>query len=200
MRSRTILFATFFGTAFICVSDSSPQAQDSTELRGPSAFAEITDPQARSRALFNEAAKVIMNPRCMNCHPATDRPTQGNDMHVHSPPVARGAGPCQTCHTDRNFTLMERASYQSIPGHPRWDVAPIEMAWQGKSAGEICRQIKDPERNGGRSLELLHEHLAKDDLVAWGWHPGAGRDPVPGTQERLGELVRAWIDSGAVCP
>src|SRR5256885_16658813 len=51
-----------------------------------------------------------------------------------------------------------------------------------------------------RSLELLHEHLAHDDLVAWGWSPGSGRDPVPGTQEVLGELIRAWIDSGAECP
>jgi hypothetical protein len=200
MRARLVSFAAFLSIALIGVVDSTPQAQDSTELRSPSAFAGITEPQARSRALFTEAAKVIMNPRCMNCHPAADRPTQGNDMHAHLPPVAHGAGSCQTCHTDRNFTLMERASYQSIPGHPRWDVAPIEMAWQGKSAGEICQQIKDPQRNGGRSLELLHDHLAKDDLIAWAWHPGAGRDPVPGTQERLGELVRAWIDSGAACP
>jgi hypothetical protein len=199
MRARTIFFAAFLG-AFICVLDPPPQAQDSTELRPLSAFVGITDPQARSRALFSEAAKVIMNPRCMNCHPVDDRPTQGNDLHPHLPPVARGAGPCQTCHTARNYTLMERATYRSIPGHPRWDVAPIEMAWQGKSVGEICQQLKDPQRNGGRNLELLHEHLAKDDIVAWGWQPGEGRDPVPGTQERLGELVRAWIDSGAVCP
>jgi hypothetical protein len=200
MRAWLVSFAAFLSVALIGVVGSTPQAQNSTELRAPSAFAGITEPQARSRALFTEAAKVIMNPRCMNCHPAADRPTQGNDMHAHLPPVAHGAGSCQTCHTDRNFTLMERASYQSIPGHPRWDVAPIEMAWQGKSAGEICQQIKDPQRNGGRSLELLHDHLAKDDLIAWAWHPGAGRDPVPGTQERLGELVRAWIDSGAACP
>ena len=200
MRARLVSFAAFLSVALIGVVGSKPEAQNSTELRAPSAFAGINEPQARSRALFTEAAKVIMNPRCMNCHPATDRPTQGNDMHAHLPPVAHGAGSCQTCHTDRNFTLMERASYQSIPGHPRWDVAPIEMAWQGKSAGEICQQIKDPQRNGGRSLELLHDHLAKDDLIAWAWHPGAGRDPVPGTQERLGELVRAWIDSGAACP
>jgi hypothetical protein len=33
-----------------------------------------------------------------------------------------------------------------------------------------------------------------------GWEPGPGRDPVPGTQEALGELIRAWIDSGAECP
>jgi hypothetical protein len=200
MRAWLVSFAAFLSVALIGVVGSTPQAQNSTELRAPSAFAGITEPQARSRALFTEAAKVIMNPRCMNCHPAADRPTQGNDMHAHLPPVAHGAGSCQTCHTDRNFTLMERASYQSIPGHPRWDVAPIEMAWQGKSAGEICQQIKDPQRNGGRSLVLLHDHLAKDDLIAWAWHPGAGRDPVPGTQERLGELVRAWIDSGAACP
>jgi hypothetical protein len=200
MRTRLVSFAAFLSVALIGVVGSKPEAQNSTELRAPAAFAGINEPQARSRALFTEAAKVIMNPRCMNCHPAADRPTQGNDMHAHLPPVAHGAGSCQTCHTDRNFALMERASYQSIPGHPRWDVAPIEMAWQGKSAGEICQQIKDPQRNGGRSLELLHDHLAKDDLIAWAWHPGAGRDPVPGTQERLGELVRAWIDSGAACP
>ena len=200
MRARLVSFAAFLSIALIGVVGSTPQAQNSTELRAPSAFAGITEPQARSRALFTEAAKVIMNPRCMNCHPAADRPTQGNDMHAHLPPVAHGAGSCHTCHTDRNFTLMERASYQSIPGHPRWDVAPIEMAWQGKSAGEICQQIKDPQRNGGRSLELLHDHLAKDDLIAWAWHPGVGRDPVPGTQGRLGGLVRAWIDSGAACP
>jgi hypothetical protein len=36
--------------------------------------------------------------------------------------------------------------------------------------------------------------------VAWGWAPGAGRDPAPGSQGQLGALIRAWIDSGAACP
>ena len=124
------------------------------------------------------------------------------------PPVTRGdngggvaGNTCGACHMERNFTLMEKASYQSIPGHPRWGLAPIEMAWEGKSVGEICAQLKDdPGRNGGRNLTLLHEHVAKDDLVAWGWNPGLGRDPAPGTQERLGELIKAWIDTGAQCP
>jgi hypothetical protein len=74
------------------------------------------------------------------------------------------------------------------------------MAWQGKSIGEICRQLKDPDRNGGRTLALLHEHIARDDLVSWGWTPGDGREPAPGTQGVLGQLVQAWIDSGAECP
>ena len=129
-------------------------AQTSNTLQPPSAFVSISDASERSRAIFTEAAKVLTHPRCMNCHPATDRPLQGNDMHPHEPLVTRETA-CVTCHTDRNFTLMERASYRSIPGHPRWMVAPIEMAWEGRSVGEICRQIKDPARNGGRDLKLL---------------------------------------------
>jgi len=92
------------------------------------------------------------------------------------------------------------ARYSSIPGHPRWALAPREMAWQGKSIGDICRQLKDKTRNGGRDLAMLHEHVAKDDLVAYGWNPGKGRDPAPGTQQLAGELVQAWIDTGAECP
>jgi hypothetical protein len=54
------------------------------------------------------------------------------------------------------------------------------MAWQGKSLTEICQQIKDPKRNGNKTLEMLHEHMADDELVGWGWMPGVGRDPAPG--------------------
>lgn len=176
-----------------------PARSSAQTLQTPSAFSSISDPAERSRAIFSEAAKVLTHPRCLNCHPASDRPTQANDLHPHEP-FARRDLPCVTCHTDRNFTLHERASYQSIPGHPRWIMAPIEMAWQGKSIGAICQQLKDPERNGGRDLALLHEHLAHDDLVAWGWQPGVGREPAPGSQALLGELIQAWIDTGAQCP
>jgi hypothetical protein len=201
--------------AWVCVAaivygDAAPRAiaQVSESLRPPSAFTDIADRAARSRALFAEAAKVITSPRCMNCHPAGDNPSQGDNEHVHKPAAFRGeAGvgvpglPCAACHTDKNFPLsVGEASYQSIPGHPRWGLAPIEMAWQGKSPDQICRQIKDPAHNGGRSLALLQEHMAKDDLVGWAWHPGAGRRPAPGTQEEFGAIVAAWIDTGAECP
>ena len=207
-RPGTVL-AWASGTALLSsVIGISAVAQGRDDLRAPSAFANIPDLEARSRALFSEAAKVITNPRCMNCHPASDRPLQGNDKHVHIPPVVRGeagvGGPgnqCAACHMQSNYTLLEPATaYQSIPGHPRWGLAPIEMAWEGKSVGEICIQLKDPERNGGRDLTLLHEHIAHDDLVAWGWNPGSGRAPAPGSQARLGELIQAWIDTGAHCP
>jgi hypothetical protein len=182
-------------------------AQTTSDLQDPKSFSKIADKQERSRALFTEAAKVLTHPRCMNCHPADDHPRQGNDRHLHTPPVTRGSAgigvagaTCQTCHTEENYTLLERTSYHSIPGHPRWALAPIEMAWQGKSLREICQQIKDPKRNGNKTLEMLHEHMAEDELVGWGWKPGVGRDPAPGDQKAFGELIRAWIETGAECP
>jgi hypothetical protein len=172
------------------------------ELQPPAAFQSIGDRSQRSRAIFAEIGKVLTHPRCMNCHPAGDQPLQGADHRIHFPPARRaGLGDsCAACHTDRNVTLHVAASFQSIPGHPRWALAPLSMAWEGKSLGDICRQIKDKDRNGGRDLALLHEHIAKDDLVAWGWNPGAGREPAPGSQDIAGQLTKAWIDSGAECP
>jgi hypothetical protein len=101
---------------------------------------------------------------------------------------------CATCHQDHNLEVAW------VPGAPTWRLAPTEMAWVGKSASQICQQLKDSRRNGGRSLRQIQEHLAHDPLVAWGWHPGHGREPAPGTQAELGVLVQAWIATGAHCP
>ena len=174
-------------------------------LRPAADFQHIQDAKGRSRAIFGEIGRLLTHPRCMNCHPASEHPLQGADRHEHMPPVWRGEGGhfatnCSGCHTERNVTLHEAASYQSIPGHPRWGVAPSSMAWEGKSLGEICRQLKDTDRNGGRDLAMLQEHVAKDDLVAWAWSPGEGREPAPGSQDAAGKLFQAWIESGAECP
>jgi hypothetical protein len=202
-RSSTLLLATACAAAIACSAASAQPAPAS--LKPPSEFQSIPNQTERSRAIFAEVSKVLTHPRCMNCHPAGEHPLQGADHHEHKPVVWRGdtgsfGTPCGECHTEKNVTLHEAATYKSIPGHPRWGVAPLSMAWEGKSLGEICRQLKDAAKNGGRDLALLQEHIAKDDLVAWGWIPGEGRDPAPGTQEAAGQLVQAWIDSGAECP
>ena len=182
------------------------EAQDRAALRPAESFAAVTDARERSVALFREAGRVIQHPRCVNCHPAGDVPLQGMEMRNHSPPVVRGAAnmgspamPCTSCHSAIN-AVLPGTSVRSIPGHPAWHLAPIEMAWVGKSLGEICRQIKDTSRNGGKTLAALHDHMAKDDLVGWGWNPGPGREPAPGTQEIFGRLIGAWIETGAECP
>jgi hypothetical protein len=170
-------------------------------LRPVTDFAAIKDDRSRSIALFQEAGKVITDPRCVNCHPAGDRPTQTDSMRPHQPLVVRGANglgapgmACATCHHDSNFDAA------GIPGNPKWQLAPLEMAWQGKTLAQICVQLKDPKRNGDRKLADIVHHMAEDELVGWGWKPDAGRRPVAGTQAQFGQVIKSWVDSGAHCP
>jgi len=171
------------------------------ELRAVGDFASITDRAARSRALFLEASRVFLHPRCVNCHPAGDVPHQGLQPVLHDPPAQRGPDDrgvpgmeCTACHQDRNQPLTR------VPGAPNWHLAPIEMAWFGKSAAYICAQLKDPACNGGRSLAQIVDHNTHNAVVGWGWAPGADREPAPGTQQQFGALVAAWVETGAECP
>jgi hypothetical protein len=190
-----------FGIFVAVLSTASAQMPAGQELQSPSAFQSIGDRAQRSRAIFAEIGKVLTHPRCVNCHPAGDRPRQTDVSRLHQPPVERGADGlglpamrCPICHQQANFEPGR------VPGNPDWHLAPREMAWEGKTLAEICTQIKDPARNGGRSLEALVEHIGTDHLVGWAWSPGFGRRPAPGTQKQAGALVEAWVKTGAACP
>jgi hypothetical protein len=185
--------------AMSVLTDDAISATASDKLASPDSFASIAATDQRSVAYFVELGKVLTNPRCVNCHPAGDRPRQGDESRLHQPPVARGvdghglaAMRCSICHQSANF--------DRVPGHPDWHLAPREMAWEGKTLREICVQIKDRDRNGGRSLEDLVNHIGTDTLVGWAWAPGFGRHSAPGTQKQAGALVDAWVKTGAMCP
>jgi hypothetical protein len=172
-----------------------------SELRPVAAFASVPDTQARSIALFEEAGKVLQHPRCVNCHPAGDRPLQGDAMRPHEPMVVRGKDglgapglACTTCHGAANFDAAR------VPGDPHWQLAPASMAWEGKSLGFVCNQLKDRRRNGNRDIAAILKHVATDSLVKWGWSPGPGRTPAPGSNEAFVALLKAWSDTGAHCP
>jgi hypothetical protein len=180
--------------------DGAPASRPNT-LASPESFSGITDPRKRSAAYFTELGKVLTNARCTNCHPASDRPRQGDMSRPHQPPVFRGKDGfgletmrCPICHQSANFEPGR------VPGHAGWRLAPSEMAWEGKTLSEICAQLKDLARNGNRSLHDLIEHIGTDPLVGWAWAPGFGRTPAPGTQKQAGALVKAWVDAGAACP
>lgn len=189
------------GLQTLDASPTGPPKRPLQPLDPPKMFESIEDETERSIAYFLEAGKVIVHPRCVNCHPAGDRPLQGELGEPHQPPVLRGEDDlgvvgmrCSTCHTAENYDAG------GVPGEVHWALAPIEMAWEGSSLGAICRQLKDPERNGDRTLAEIATHMKEDPLVGWGWDPGVGREPVPGDQETFGQLVQAWIDTGAACP
>jgi len=178
-----------------------PASVSPRDLRAPASFASLATNEERSGAMFVEATKVMLHSRCANCHPAGDSPLQGLEQRVHDPPVTRGPDghgvvgmDCSSCHQTHNQPLIR------VPGAPKWAVAPLKMAWVGRSPRALCEQLKDPSRNGGKTLAQIQEHSAHDELVAWGWVPGSGREPAPGSQRAFGALIQGWIDSGAHCP
>ena len=202
MRPRTLGRGVAGVAALVAAALAPPGVRGQTvpPLRAPSDFDGIRDSAARSAALFVEAGKVLQHPRCLNCHPDGDRPSQGTG-YPHQPPVRRGADGsgvttmrCTTCHQAANFDPGR------VPGNPNWHLAPASMGWQKRSLAEICAQVKDPARNGGHSLAEIVEHVSRDPLVGWAWKPGAGREPAPGTQASFGALIKAWADSEAACP
>lgn len=151
---------------------------------------------------------VFSHPRCASCHVEDDHPRWsgahygGTKFHAFN--VQRGedgsgfgnAGlRCTTCHFDSNSNILH-----GPPGAPNWHLAPVDMVWWEKSSAEICAQIKDPARNGDRTLDEVAEHVRDDALVAWGWSPGPGREPAPGSAEETFEALQNWAVHGSPCP
>jgi len=171
----------------------------------PSNSGRIHKPDAAaSREAFLQVYKVLASPRCQNCHPSGYTPLRGDDSHPHLQNVKRGKDGhgvygmrCDTCHQSANL-----AGAQMPPGNPRWALPPPEqkMVFVGRSPGQLCRQLKDPKQNGGRSLEQLFEHVSYDELVGWGWNPGDGRSLPPLSRADTSAQMKVWIDGGAACP
>lgn len=149
---------------------------------------------------------VFSHPRCANCHTPDDRPHWFNKKTglsaVHGMNVQRGLDGmgnvgmrCSNCHMEKNGALKGMT-----PGAPKWHLAPAEMVWLGQTSAQICAQIKDPLRNGNRSLEEIAQHVLHDPLVGWGWQPGEGREPAPGSAQETFDALQRWTAAGAPCP
>ncbi|MEL7121126.1 MAG: hypothetical protein AAFO07_16865 [Bacteroidota bacterium] len=155
---------------------------------------------------FDKMMAVLTHKRCVNCHPAGDRPRQGEDSHIHNFGVMRGpdnhgvvALKCQTCHQSENN------NYSGVPGAPEWSLAPVSMAWEGLSRVEIAKSMLNRENNGDRSLEEIVEHLTEHELVLWAWEPGIDaegnpREKPPVSKEEYIKAVKEWAEAGAVIP
>ena len=155
---------------------------------------------------FDKVMAVLTHKRCVNCHPAGDAPRQGEDSHLHNFNIIRGADghglagyTCKTCHQNENN------DYSGVPGAPHWAVAPVGMAWEGKTRLEIAQQMMDPAKNGGRSANDIMKHLTEDELVLWAWKPGVNAEGVPREKppipkQEFIKAVKEWIAAGAPIP
>jgi hypothetical protein len=155
---------------------------------------------------FEQIAAVLQHPRCLNCHTLTKFPKQGDDRHRHSMNVMRGADghgaaglACTTCHGRQNNASS------GVPGADEdWHLAPLSMGWEGLSAADLCRHLKDPANNGGRTGAAIIAHL-NTNLVRWAWSPGltskgTPRNTPPGSHDAFVTLMENWLEAGASCP
>ena len=184
----------------------STSAHSARAIRAASTAADsaVKSDTAAAQAAFNRAWPVFASPRCRNCHPSGDAPLQGDDGHVHIQDVKRGADgkgvygmKCSTCHQAANLPGANMP-----PGNPKWSLPPanMKMVIQGETAGQFCRQLKDPAKNGHRTLAQIMEHVSSDDLVGWGWNPGDGRTLPPLSRPEFVAAMKTWVDNGAACP
>ena len=172
---------------------------------------EATPSREAGLAEWNKVYQVLSHPRCANCHVGADNrprwsgPSYGlapGEWLYHGMNITGGDDriglmtlPCMTCHQTENSDLPH-----GPPGAHVWALAPVEMEWFGKDSAAICEQIKDPNRNGGRTIAEVADHISHDELVLWGWAPGPGREPAPGSADLTAAAVLAWEDAGAPCP
>jgi hypothetical protein len=158
-------------------------------------------PATDALAAFAKLDSVLQSPRCLNCHPRGDRPSQGDDRHIHLMNVQRGpqnhgmpAMQCSTCHQVHPNEVV------GVPGAPHWQLAPISMGWVGLSSGELCRTLLDRGKNGGRSVADLVTHMSTDPLVHSAWDELPHRTAPPLTFDDFKAVVVLWAAAGAPCP
>lgn len=164
---------------------------------------DVNKDSVESAEAFMQVYKVLMSPRCMNCHPTGDRPLQGDDSHVHAMNVQRGkegkglyALKCSNCHQPENAEANH-----APPGNPKWQLPPanMKMVFQGRSAHQLALQIMDYNQNGHKNKEMLLEH-ARDTLVKAGWHMGESRKPPPLEYKEFVSAWDTWINKGGYAP
>ena len=165
-----------------------------------------------SSDLWERVYSVLISPRCINCHTATNYPQQGDDRRRHFANVVRGGEEgkgvpgltCNGCHQEVN------ADSTGVPGSPNWHLAPLSMRWQDTndrplSSAAVCRAVTDRSRNHNMDGRALLKHNAEDKLVLWGWNPGRRPDGTmrtlpPLTHAEFANATRTWVEAGTPCP
>jgi hypothetical protein len=152
---------------------------------------------------FMDVYRVLMSPRCMNCHPSGDVPLQGDDSHLHTMLPKRGkegkglyAMKCSNCHQPTNIAGLHKP-----PGNPNWHLPPasMKMVFQGRSPYQLAKQLMNPKTNGNKTIAQLIAH-ADDGLVKAGWNMGEGRTLPPLSHAEFKKAWLTWINNGAYAP
>ena len=171
------------------------------------AFSAAGQAQDRAQAAFETVREVLQHPRCQNCHIPGNSPLQYDQGLPHAMNVQRGRDGhgavgmnCGSCHQTRN--LPADYGLRAPPGAPNWHLPPehMKMVFINLPAAELCRVLKDPKRNGGKTADQLLKHVAEDKLVLWGWEPGGQRAPVSVPHAQFVGAFKDWVAGDMPCP
>jgi hypothetical protein len=165
------------------------------------ATSQATSDREASLAAWDRMVTVLQHPRCSNCHQPVEL-LQGDNGRRHTPRVVRGRDGqgipgmrCRSCHSEQGNNEASR-----VPGAIDWKMPPRQRAWAAMSASEMCRTLKDPTKNGRRSLRGIIKHLQEDPLTHWAWDPGGTRESVSMPHHVFIEFAEEWVRTGAHCP
>ncbi|HTI08814.1 MAG TPA: hypothetical protein VL832_09670 [Puia sp.] len=187
----------------IGIMASGLHSSDKNETAPASPVYEIKRDSITSLKAFKQVYKVLMSPRCMNCHPSGDIPLQGEDSHLHTMSPQRGsdgkgvyAMKCSNCHQPTNTPGLH-----TPPGNPNWHLPPadMKMVFQGRTPRQLAEQLIDPKRNGNKDIKKLIAH-ADDGLVLAAWNPGEGRNLPPLSHADFKRAWITWLTTGAYAP
>ncbi|MGX9355759.1 hypothetical protein ACS3SW_11570 [Roseobacteraceae bacterium S113] len=167
--------------ALTCLMTLPAAGEGTVEINPP---AEGTVSRDAGLAAFGRIYEVTSHPRCSNCHVGADNipmwsgPSYGrtrpHGMNINAGESRIGAEYllCETCHAYNEGA--NDGPHMAPQVAMSWQLAPVEAEWFGKSSDEICNQLRDPERNGGRDMMELASHLDHDLILHWAWNPGVG--------------------------
>lgn len=152
---------------------------------------------------------VASHPRCTNCHVGASGRPAWDDLgygvpRLHGMNIVAGESrigaesiPCRACH-------IGAAGDNTVPhAAPQiddaWRLPPVALAWRGKSSAEVCAQLRNPDTNDGFDMAELIEHVRTSAFVTYGFSPGTGRTPAPGSVAELARDFEIWAAAGSPC-
>ena len=119
---------------------------------------------------------------------------------LHQPPVPRRGrirqrGACAArSATGANFDPGR------VPGPSAWHLAPLEMAWEGKT---LARDLR-PDQGSRAQRRPVARRISSSTSAATAWSAGPGRPVRPRAGARHagggGRACAAWVRTGAQCP
>ena len=202
MRSIAILLAGAAAIIAVGMAVSAAQPDPAKTLRSVQSFASIADEKAALAGAVPGGGQGH-HARALHELPSGRRSSGAR----RRPASAHAAGRARRRQLRRHrHALHDVPRPGELRSRPASRAIPSGTWRRSRWRGSASRWARSASRSRTRSATAASRwrssmhHMAEDSLVGWGWNPGVGREPAPGTQKEFGALFKAWVDTGAVCP